>query len=128
MAVKAATKGRRARSGDDGLYEKSNWNLFLERKLGVNPPLGVYEHRLADAIARHTLGYNRLTRAVGQQTLRTEADLDGRSFGRALQGLIDKGLIRCDSPGRNKRSVYTLVTLDDECAEADHPSEDARPF
>jgi hypothetical protein len=107
MAVTSPSHGRRARSRDDGQYEKSKWNLFLERKLEADPPLGVYEHRLVDAIARNTLGYQgRLTRAIGEQLLRSEADLDGRSFQRARQGLVEKGLIRYHSPGgiRARRS------------------------
>jgi hypothetical protein len=114
-AVNATTQRRRLRSRDDGQYEKSNWNLYLERKLGADPPLGVYEHRLADAIARNTLGYGgRLTRPIGEQLLRTEAELDGRSFQRARQGLVDKGLIRYRSPGGNRRTVYTVTLTHDE--------------
>jgi len=78
MAAKASAARRRARSRDDGQYEKSKWNLFLERKLEADPALGRYEHRRMDAIARNTLGYQgRLTRAIGEQLLRSEADLDG---------------------------------------------------
>src|SRR4051812_15674465 len=114
MTVDTTAQRRHARSHDDGRFEKSKWNLFLERKLGTHPPLGVYEHRLADAIARNTLGYGgRVTRPIGEQLLRTEANLDGRSFQRARQGLVEKGVIRYHSPGRARRTVYT-VTLTDE--------------
>lgn len=123
MAASASAQRRRARSRDDGQYEKSKWNLFLERKLAAEPPLGVYEHRLADAIARNTLGYGgRVTRPIGEQLLRTEADLDGRSFQRARQGLVEKGLIRFHAPGGNRRTVYTVTLIEDE------PPLDATPF
>lgn len=115
MAVDAPAQRRRARSRDDGQYERSKWNLFLERKLEADPPLGVYEHRLADANARNTLGYGgKITRPLGEQLLRTEADLDSRSFQRARQGLVDKGIIRYQSPGRNRRTVYTVTLTDDD--------------
>ena len=89
----------------------------LNGSLKRNPPLGAQEHRLIDAIARNTLGYGgRLTHAIGEQLLRTEANLDGRSFPRVRQSLVDKGLIRYESPGRNRRTVYTLTLLGDEPA------------
>ncbi len=106
----------KSKSRDDGLYEKSNWNLFLDRKLDLGRLLGTEEHRLADAIARYTLGYRTVTRPIGEQLLRLEADLDGRSFTRARQGLVEKGLIQYDSGrrGRGHRTVYTLVLRADE--------------
>ena len=83
----------------------------------------MYEHRLADAIARNTLGYGgRVTRPLGEQLLRTEADLDGWSFQRARQGLVEKGIVRYHSPGGNRRTVYTLALIHEDL------TTDERPF
>jgi hypothetical protein len=96
----------------------SDWNLFLERKLDLD--LGLEESRLADAIARSTLGWNSRENAVGQHLLRDLAKLHGRSFERARRNLEAKGLIavRPGSGGRGNRDTYSLLLDEHEHAEA----------
>jgi hypothetical protein len=86
----------------------SDWNRLLERLLALN--LTQAETRLALAIARQLLGWNRTSAPLGQRLLRDTAGLDGRSFKRALQGLVEKGYVSVNGggPGRGKRTTYTL--------------------
>lgn len=87
----------------------SNWNQWLERMLAAD--LTVAEHRLALAVARQTLGYNKTEARIGRPLLCAATRLTSRSVERARDGLISKGLIRYEagSRGRYGRSVYTLV-------------------
>jgi hypothetical protein len=87
----------------------SDWNRLLERLLAEK--LTVAEHRLALALARQLLGWKRTEAPLGQALLRNVAGLDGRSFERALAGLIEKRLVNVTGggPGRGKRATYTLM-------------------
>jgi hypothetical protein len=89
----------------------SRWNAYLDRKLELD--LTQEENRLADAIARCTLGFNHPTDRLGEDMLRRKARLrDGRSFTRARKGLIEKKLLRYtppESPGRGHRGEYELL-------------------
>lgn len=69
----------------------SNWNRYLETKLAAK--LNGAENRLLDAIARETLGWNRLAVVMGGRQLQERAGIDRHSFIRARQRLIDTGLI-----------------------------------
>lgn len=91
----------------------SDWNLYIERKLGLK--LVLEESRLADAIARYTLGWNGRENEVGQDLLRDLARLHGWSFERARAGLVEKGLVvvRPGAGGRGNRDHYRLL-LDGE--------------
>jgi hypothetical protein len=87
----------------------SDWNDYLDRKLSLD--LNLEESRLADAIARNTLGWHRRENEIGQKLLREEARLHGRSFDRAREGLIAAGLVRYapGSKGRGRRDRYLLL-------------------
>jgi len=91
----------------------SDWNLYLERKLALR--LGLEASRLADAIARYTLGWNGRENEIGQRLLRDLARLHGLSFDRAREELIDSGLIHLTrgDGGRGHRDCYELL-LDQE--------------
>jgi hypothetical protein len=91
----------------------SDWNRYLDRKLALT--LGLEASRLADAIARNTLGWNTRANEIGQHLLRDEARLHGRSFERARDELVDVGLLRFSrgSGGRGHRDGYELL-LDEE--------------
>jgi hypothetical protein len=100
---------------------KSLWNLYLEAKLALD--LTIEEGRLADAIARNTLGFRVEGEHLGRQLLRDESRLHGRSLDRARDGLIAKGLLRFDpgEPGRGHRSFYALVLDPEEKAAQERP-------
>jgi hypothetical protein len=85
----------------------SNWNSLLDRLLAEN--LTVAEHRLALALARLLLGWNRNEAQLGQRLLRETAGLDGRTFDRALAALIEKELVGVTTPGPRQRSTYKLL-------------------
>src|SRR5438309_43530 len=87
----------------------SDWNRLLDRLLAED--LTVAEHRLALALARSLLGWQRLGGPLGEQLLRERARFDGRTFERARDGLIAKGILSYESGGRGrgKRSTYTLI-------------------
>jgi hypothetical protein len=90
----------------------SDWNLYLEHKLSLD--LGVEAGRLADAIARETLGYYTRQRGIGQELLRGphRARLHGMSFERARDELVEKGLIRFTRGKRGRgghRDTYELL-------------------
>jgi hypothetical protein len=91
----------------------SDWNLYLERK--ASSTLGLEASRLADAIARYTLGFNTRTNEIGQRLLRDFARLHGMSFERARSELVDTGLVRLTrgSGGRGNRDTYELL-LDEQ--------------
>ena len=72
----------------------SRWNAYLERKLALGPKLKQEHHRLADAIARCTLGWNRASDEIGAALLIEMSGLHGRSFERARKNLIEMGLLR----------------------------------
>ncbi len=92
----------------------SDWNLFLDRLL--EHKLTVAEYRLATALMRLLLGWNRESAYLGQRLIRERASLDGRSFDRALSGLIEKGLLDVTpgKRGRGNRTLYRLVLGDVE--------------
>lgn len=87
----------------------SKWNLLLDRLLAQK--LTVAEHRLALALARLLLGWNRDGTHLGEAMIRKAAGLDGRTFDRARQGLIEKGLLDYipGRGGRGNRGHYQLV-------------------
>ena len=92
----------------------SDYNLAHERLLAAD--LGVDEWRLAIALVRALLGFRKRGEYLGQRLLRELARLDGRSFTRARDGLVEKGLIRYAPPtssGRGHRGYYELL-LDEE--------------
>jgi hypothetical protein len=89
-------------------YGGSMWNAWLDAKLALD--LTVAEHKLADALARNMIGYGgKTTEALGNNLLRGESRLDGRSFERAREGLTEKGLIRFATSGRGRGSRTTYV-------------------
>jgi hypothetical protein len=92
----------------------SDWNLYLDRKLALD--LDLEASRLADAIARCTLGWNSRINNVSQKFLRELARLHGRSFEHARDDLVEKGLIRVASGGRGrgKRDRYELILSGEE--------------
>ncbi len=88
----------------------SNWNVWHDALLAEN--LTVAEHRLALALARMILGWNLIEERLGENLIReTAGDMHGRSFDRARQGLIEKGLLRYvpGSDGRGNRGTYSLL-------------------
>jgi hypothetical protein len=87
----------------------SDWNDFLDRKLSLD--LHLEASRLADALARDTLGWNMRENEIGQQLLRDQTRLHGRSFERARDELVKAGLIRFSpgTGGRGHRDHYELL-------------------
>jgi hypothetical protein len=75
----------------------SNWNQYIDRLLAAD--LTVAEHRLALSFARALLGWNQTEGGVGRKKLRELANLDGRTFSRALDALAAKGIITILEPG-----------------------------
>jgi hypothetical protein len=95
----------------------SDYNVFHERLLDLD--LGVEEYRLAIALGRSLLGFRKRAEYLGQDLLRDTARLiDGRSFERARDGLVEKGLLAYTSPGkspgRGARGHYELLLGDEE--------------
>jgi hypothetical protein len=88
----------------------SNWNAYLEQLLAAD--LTAAEQQLALALMRLTLGYRQTERRLGEELVRaTAGGMDGRTFWRARQGLVAKGLLRFKSSGkggRGHRSLYAL--------------------
>jgi hypothetical protein len=93
----------------------SDWNRLLERLLAEK--LTVAEHRLALALARQLLGWKRTEAPLGQALLRNVAGLDGRSFERALAGLIEKRLVNVTGGGPGRESVRPTRS----CSTRKHP-------
>jgi hypothetical protein len=87
----------------------SDWNTWMERMLAAD--LTRDEMRLAIALARLTLGWNRTENELGERLLRELAGLHGRSNERARSGLVAKGLIQYTpgEAGRGHRSRYVLI-------------------
>jgi hypothetical protein len=87
----------------------SDWNLWLDRQIAAD--LTETERRLAEVLARLTLGWNLNPNEIGEKLLREIARLDGRTLGRARAALVEKGLLRytAGSVGRGHRSVYELL-------------------
>jgi hypothetical protein len=100
----------------------SNWNAYLDRlreeKLTGN------EYRLAITLMREILGYRVTEKRIGRKRLREQSGLDGRTFDRARDGLIHKGLIRYEpgAVGRGNRSLYTLILEPAEKAALERPN------
>ena len=94
----------------------SRWNRYLDRKRDLGP-FTQHEHQLADAIARCTLGWNRESDALGEQLLRDQSRIpDGRSFHKAREGIVAKGLLSYTPPavrGRGHRGEYELLLGED---------------
>jgi hypothetical protein len=89
---------------------KSNWNELLDQLLASK--LTANEYRLGLALARLLLGWKRTGAHLGRALVReTAGNMDGRSFERALLGLVDKGLVRFTPGGIGKgnRGHYELV-------------------
>lgn len=86
----------------------SNWNQYIDALLATE--LTVAEHRLALALARLTLGWNRTDNHLGEALLRDTANLDGRNFTRARDALVAKGLLHYEpgTRGRGNRGFYAI--------------------
>jgi hypothetical protein len=84
----------------------SDWNKLLDRLLAEK--LTVAEYRLALAFARLLLGWRRFEAPLGQRLLRETSRLDGRTFERALAGLVERGLVDVATAAPRRRSTYTL--------------------
>jgi hypothetical protein len=71
------------------------------------------ETQLVHAIAANTIGRKRLNgNYIGMKKLRADAgNMDGRSFSKARDGLIAKGLLRWipGKPGKGNRGFYQLL-------------------
>jgi hypothetical protein len=93
----------------------SHWNLLMDRL--ATEKLTAAEGQLVHAIARNTIGWNRPGgNYLGMKKLRADAgNMDGRSFGKARDGLIAKGLLQWvpGKPGKGNRGFYQLL-LDTE--------------
>lgn len=97
----------------------SNWNGWMEAVCAAD--LTVAEHRLAAALGREILGWRKTSDRIGARRLRELARLDGRTFERARQGLVEKGLLRYipGKVGRGGRGYYELL----ETADPERPIE-----
>ncbi len=94
----------------------SNWNAWHDRLLAA-PKLTPNEALLATALARIILGWNLTEERLGGKLIRaTAGNMHGRSFERARDGLVEKGLLRYvpGSVGRGNRGTYSLLLLDTE--------------
>lgn len=105
----------------------SRSNQWRERLLGT-PGLSAAEWRLAGAIERLTLGWNRAEAQLGDGLVRATARMDGRSFARARAGLVEKGLIAYTPGrrGRGGRSTYRLLlegAVENPTAAVENPPE-----
>ncbi len=93
----------------------SDYNVFHERLLDAG--LGTEEWQLAIALVRLLLGFRVRSQRVGEDLLRESSRLHhGRSFKRARDGLIYKGLLSYEPPehtGRGHRGTYTLLFGDE---------------
>jgi len=99
----------------------SAWNRLTERLLDAE--LTVAGYRLALAIARYTIGYPKNDNRVGQKLLRELAQMDGRTFERALDELQEKGLLHHE-PGKRgpgNRGLYELMLDPNEKAAPARP-------
>jgi hypothetical protein len=87
----------------------SDWNRFLDRL--VAEELTVAEHRLALALMRLLLGWRRRSHKLGVRLLRDTARLHGRTFEKARDGLVEKGLIRFNAgrSGRGHAGLYEVL-------------------
>jgi hypothetical protein len=70
----------------------------------------VAEHKLLLAIGRALLGWRRTGAHLGRRYLRDLARLDGRTFERARDGLVERGLLHYTpgKPGRGGRGYYAF--------------------
>jgi hypothetical protein len=86
----------------------SDWNDAIEAMLEHD--LTNAELRLFAALMRELLGWRKREDRLGDRLLRRTARLDGRSFDRARDGLIARGLIDYErgTVGRGHRSLYGL--------------------
>jgi hypothetical protein len=98
----------------------SDWNMFHE--LVGRSRLNATEARLASAIARCLLGWNKREAPIGRARLLEFAPMDKRSFDRAVAGLVAKGVIAvgAGSRGRGHRTTYAIL-LDSEKAATQRP-------
>lgn len=91
----------------------SNYNAWGDRMLAAN--LNLDEYRLAGALQRLILGYHKTEARLGRKLLMETAHFtDTRSFQRARDGLVEKGLLRYQAGGNGKggrghRGLYTLL-------------------
>ncbi len=87
----------------------SDWNLAIELLLAAD--LSAEESRLGLAIVRETIGYRERRRAIGQHRLREWTGMHGRSFDRAREGLVEKGIVSVERGGRGRgnRDVYEVL-------------------
>ena len=89
----------------------SSRNEWHRRCLAATPHLTSTAWRLVGALDLCVLGFSKEADHLGEHLLRQEAQLDGRSFARARQELIDRGLLRWEpgTGGRGHRSLYELL-------------------
>lgn len=90
----------------------SRWNAFLDRKHELGSSLKLEHHKLVDAIARNTLGWNKASNEIGERLLMDMSGLHGRSFTRARDDLVTLGFLIYVTPavrGRGHRGRYELV-------------------
>jgi hypothetical protein len=89
----------------------SDWNGWHDALLAA-PKLTPNESRLAHALARLLLGWKRVECDFGEQLVReTAGKMHGRSFERARDGLVAKGLLHFSpgSVGKGNRGSYRLI-------------------
>jgi hypothetical protein len=94
----------------------SSRNAWHRRCLAATPHLTSTAWRLVGALDLCVLGFSKTEEHLGEQLLRETADLHGRSFQRARDELIARGLLRYESGGggRGHRSRYVLLVDDPE--------------
>ena len=94
----------------------SDWNLWLDRLIALD--LGVEETRLVHVLGRFLLGHRTREDRFGEDLLRATARLHGRSFERAREGLVAKGLLHFErgSVG-GQRGLYRLLLDGDDASD-----------
>jgi hypothetical protein len=92
-------------------HSRSRWNRFLDHRLEVGAELTADGHRLADALMRSILGWNKTEERLGREYLRELTGLHGRSLDRGIANLLGVGLIVIEKGGRGrgKRTLYRLI-------------------
>jgi hypothetical protein len=98
---------------DSGETSQSPWNAYLDMVLAAN--LKHEELRRAIALARYIIGWKResnriVSNHIGRDLLRDATGLHGKSFERARDALVARGLLafKSSGPGRGKRTYYEL--------------------
>jgi hypothetical protein len=126
------TRGGRDRSDHysvESEYRGSLWNPFVERLLRQEPPLGVEAWRLAMALARNVFGYNRTEAPLGEDLIRRESRLHGRSVERARNDLLARGLLEIElgRPGPGGRTLWRPLREPPGSGEPSNPTATPAP-